>query len=330
MFLQDDFDVEGFRAFYNSTDNGRIDIEKAMSEGRTMRETLTTQNAEYLNNNHFIGKVYSEEDLQPSWYKNGQIQINEVYDASVPRETRVTSTMSSERTQQMGNNMTLVEMWKSRYPGAKYHVVDASGISQGIWERNDFPYERFFDDEVNKSVLDWHPSGKEPAMADASVQSRLDSTLGKKAIVVPPELEEKMKNDPELAEKVMGKIESFIQNHPTRPGRELSYLIALDENGDIAHFRVTGGGGHISGPSEAELRQFEEEQEAKREKKAQQEKENREYNLKVAEERKRLQEEIYNKQSAEAILQEQIVSNTKMSEIMAVYESGTFVDGRIL
>ena len=216
------------------------------------------------------------------------------------------------------------DMWKSRYPGAKYHVMDVSGISQGTWERNDFPYERFFDDEVDKSVLHWQPSGKEPTMADASVQSRLDSTLGKKAIVVPPELEEKMKNDPELAEKVMEKVESFIQNHPTRPGRVLSYLIALDENGDIAHFRVTGGGGHISGPSEAELRQFEEEQETKREKKAQQEKDNREYNLKVAEERKRLQEEIYNKQSAGAILQGQIVSNSKMSEIMAAYEAGTF------
>ena len=169
-------------------------------------------------------------------------------------------------------NQSFEEMWKSRYPGAKYHVMDASGISQGIWERKDFPAERFFDDELNESVLEWQPSGKEPAMADTSVQSRLDSTLGKKAIVVPPELEEKMKNDPELAEKVMGKVESFIQNHPTRPGRVLSYLIALDENGDIAHFRVTGGGGHISGPSEAELRQFEEEQEAKREKKVQQEK----------------------------------------------------------
>lgn len=227
-------------------------------------------------------------------------------------------------------NQSFEEMWKSRYPGAKYHVMDASGISQGIWERNDFPCEKFFDDELDKSILDWQPQGKEPDMADASVQSRLDSTLGKKAIVVPPELEEKMKNDPELAEKVMGKVESFIQNHPTRPGRVLSYLIALDENGDIAHFRVTGGGGHISGPSDAELRQFEEEQEAKREKKVQQEKENREYNLKVAEERKRLQEEIYNKQSAEAILQEQIVSNSKMSGIMAAYEAGTFVDGGII
>ena len=75
------------------------------------------------------------------------------------------------------------------------------------------------------------------------------------------------------------------------------------------------------------MRQFEEEQEAKREKKAQQEKENRENNLKVADERKRLQEEVYNRQSAEAILQEQMVSNSKITEIMAAYEAGTFVDG---
>lgn len=110
-FLQDDFDIEGFRAFYDSTDNGRIDIEKAMSEGRTMRETLTAQNAEYLNNNYFIRKVYSEEDLQPSWYKNGQIQLSEVYDPSVPSSTRITSTRGIERTNLVTNvkDMTLEE-----------------------------------------------------------------------------------------------------------------------------------------------------------------------------------------------------------------------------
>ena len=184
------------------------------------------------------------------------------------------------------------EMWKSRYTGAKYHVMNASSISQGTWERNDFPFENFFDDKVDETAFNFHPSDIDSAMTDMSVQSRLNSTLGKKAIIVPPELEEKMKNDPKLAEKVMGKVERFIQNHPTRPGRVLSYLIALDENGDIAHFRVTGEGGHISGPSESELRRFQEEQEAKREKKILQENENREYNLRVVEERKRLQLEL--------------------------------------
>ena len=128
-FLQDDFDIEGFREFYDSTDNGRIDIEKAMSEGRTMRETLTVQNAEYLNNNHFVGKVYSEEDLQPSWYKNGQVQINEVYDSSVPKETMVSSTINSVRTQPAGNNMTLIEMWKSAEAILQEQMISNSKIT---------------------------------------------------------------------------------------------------------------------------------------------------------------------------------------------------------
>ncbi|MDO5156781.1 MAG: hypothetical protein Q4D51_12530 [Eubacteriales bacterium] len=138
------------------------------------------------------------------------------------------------------------EMWKSKYPGAYYHVMDASKISQGVWERNDFPSEKFFQDKVDDSIGDWKPSGADLAMSDSSVQSRLNSTLGKKSIVVPPALEEKMKNDPELAKKVMNNVENFIATHPTRPGRILSYLISLDENGDIAHFRVTGGGGEIT------------------------------------------------------------------------------------
>ncbi|SCX96757.1 hypothetical protein [Butyrivibrio sp. INlla14] len=156
------------------------------------------------------------------------------------------------------------KMWTSRYPGAKYHVMDASKISQGVWERNDFPFEKFFEDNVDESILKWQPSGKDPAMADGSVQRRLNSTLGQKSIIVPPELEEKMKNDPALAQRVMDKVADFITYHPTRPGRICSYLISLDENGDIAHFRVTGGGGNISGPTKEEQRRFEEEQEEKR------------------------------------------------------------------
>ena len=198
---------------------------------------------------------------------------------------------------------------KAKYPGAKYHVMDASKISQGTWERNDFPFEKFFEDDIDESVLNWTPTGKDPDMVDSCVQARLDSTLGGKAIVVPPELEEKMKNNPELAQKVMDKVDSFIANHPTRPGRVLSYLIALDENGDIAHFRVTGGGGHISGPSEEELRQFEEEQKAKREKKAKQERENIERSQEAADERRRIQKEIYHRRSIEAVFNKQMLGS---------------------
>ena len=55
---------------------------------------------------------------------------------------------------------------------AKNNVMDASTMSQGVWERNDFPFEKFFEDDVDESVLNWKPMGQDPDMADSSVLSR--------------------------------------------------------------------------------------------------------------------------------------------------------------
>ena len=77
-------------------------------------------------------------------------------------------------------------------------------------------------------------------MLDPKVQAKINSTIGKKAIVVPPELEEKMKNDPELAKSVMAKVEGFFAEQDImNPNPRKGYLVALDENGDIAHACVT-------------------------------------------------------------------------------------------
>ncbi len=125
---------------------------------------------------------------------------------------------------------------------------------KAAWQRYDFPHEKFFSDKVDESVLDWKPSGADSNLTDASVQSRIDSTLGKKAIVVPPALEEKMKNDPALAQQVMAKVESFImKDQATLPsGRIYSCVIVLDGNGEIAHAAGrrqghTVGSDHIEG-----------------------------------------------------------------------------------
>ena len=136
--------------------------------------------------------------------------------------------------------MSFKDMWQARYPGGYYHVMDGSKISQGAWDRNDFPFERFFSDNVDESVLGWTPSGAEPSANSPEVQSRWGSTAGRKALIVPPALEEKMQNDPELAEKVMANVENFIATYPAVPG--CSYLIELDENGEISKYRVTSPG----------------------------------------------------------------------------------------
>ena len=74
-FMKDDFDIDGFRAYYNSTDNGKIDVEKALQEGRKLRDVLTEPYAEYINNTHFIGKVFTEQEMWDNW--NSQIEANQ-------------------------------------------------------------------------------------------------------------------------------------------------------------------------------------------------------------------------------------------------------------
>ena len=49
-----------------------------------------------------------------------------------------------------------------------------------------------------------------------------------------------MQKDLELAEKVMANVENFIATYPATPG--CSYLIELDENGEISKYRVTSLG----------------------------------------------------------------------------------------
>ena len=167
------------------------------------------------------------------------------------------------------SGISFKDMWQTRFPGAYYHVMDGYKISQGTWERLDFPHDDFFRNKVDESILDWKPTGPEPKMTDSSVQSRAVSTLGKKSIVVPPALEEKMKDDPTLAKQVMERVETFIAEKEAtkRPNRIRSYILVLDEEGEIAHTCITSGGG-VSGPTEAAQRQFEAEQEAKRRRRA--------------------------------------------------------------
>ena len=154
-------------------------------------------------------------------------------------------------------------MWQARFPGAYYNVMDTSKIDGSLWGRNDYPWDKYFSNNANASVLDWKPSGAEPAMLDPKVQAKINSTIGKKAIVVPPELEEKMKNDPELAKSVMAKVEGFIAEQDImNPNPRKGYLIALDENGDIAHACVTSEKMSVSSAEFIEARKAREEKHA--------------------------------------------------------------------
>lgn len=140
----------------------------------------------------------------------------------------------------------LEEGLKAQYPNLKYHVLDTSKINPSLWQRNDYPFELFFEDEINESVLDWKPASGEPSMLDAGVWARLNAARGNYAIVVPPVLEEKLEENPELSQRIMEKISTLIKEQDTVPGSMDSFTITLDHDGNISNYRLSGGGGEIT------------------------------------------------------------------------------------
>ena len=74
-FMKDDFDIEGFHEYYDTLVDGHIDIEKLKAEGKTLRDAFNEPYHDYINNTHFIGKVYTEQELRDEW--NAKIEANQ-------------------------------------------------------------------------------------------------------------------------------------------------------------------------------------------------------------------------------------------------------------
>ncbi len=136
-------------------------------------------------------------------------------------------------------NVSFKEMLKSKYPEAYYNVMDTSKIDGFLWGRNEYPWDKYFSNNVDDSVLNWKPSGAEPDMQSPAVRAKMNAMLGKISVVIPPELEERMKNNTELTQKVMERMDSFLLSNST-PGENEGFLMTFDENGEINHACVVG------------------------------------------------------------------------------------------
>lgn len=93
-FLSNKIDVADFKNYYSSTNNGIINFTEQKQEGESLRTITEAPYSKYLNNKSFVGHVYTENDLQPSWYKNGALKIETVYDPNVPTSTNIKSSIS--------------------------------------------------------------------------------------------------------------------------------------------------------------------------------------------------------------------------------------------
>lgn len=180
---------------------------------------------------------------------------------------------------ELQTNSTFEEMFQStveKYFGNGqifYQIFDASSISRENWTHNDFPYEKFLQKDVDESVLSWKPTRNNPSQLNSEVQSKLTAMLGKNSIVIPPELNEKMKTDSALRKKVIANIEKVYKFHTqpvkfTMPGvkeygtKIFGSVTILNNEGEVENCVVTSGG-TIMGPDEETLKQIELEQKRK-------------------------------------------------------------------
>ena len=94
------------------------------------------------------------------------------------------------------------------------HVGNAN-ISSGNWQRNDFPFWKYFDKNTSADALnDWKPEGANPSQMRSDLQRNYNSVgSGRIAILVPESLQQKMDADPEYARQIMAKLQAWKEDY---------------------------------------------------------------------------------------------------------------------
>lgn len=156
-----------------------------------------------------------------------------------------------------------------------YDVVTHVGntnVSSANWQRNDFPFWKYFDKNASADCLnDWQPKGANPPLTDAHIQQGLGSIgIGKMAILIPEELQAKMDADEEYAREIMAKVQKWKEDYDRRDnalaasyGYDVAqfqagknYCLQLDENGDVVNATVSGSGGRITQSSDEMVKAY--------------------------------------------------------------------------
>lgn len=129
-----------------------------------------------------------------------------------------------------------------KYGKITYHTGDISTFSN--WERNDFPVAELFKEHANIGALaKWSPTDKAIFTTgfEDSVQDSLKSISdGSRAVMIHPEIQNKMDHNPEYANEIYNKIDTYFQkdimiNESILPGctQGIIQFVSIDSYGNI-------------------------------------------------------------------------------------------------
>lgn len=224
----------------------------------------------------YMGESYQER-LSKITDKNVANAFREAYAKKMAGSTDYISTISKAYSTGKAGATNFVDAFP------QYNVVTHVGnadISTGCWQRNDFPFWKYFQKNTSADALnDWKPVGANPPQTRSDLQRNYGSVgAGQMAILIPESLQQKMDADPAYARQIIAKLQEWKEDYDRwdntgaasygynvaefQAGK--SYVFNLDENGDVKNCTVTGSGGRLVGPTKEEQEQFKAEQEAKR------------------------------------------------------------------
>ncbi len=94
------------------------------------------------------------------------------------------------------------------------HVGNAD-IPSWKWQRNDFPFWKYFQKNTSADALnDWEPKGENPSQLRPDLQRNYGSIgAGKIAVLMPDSLKEKMDADPAYARQIVAKLQAWKEDY---------------------------------------------------------------------------------------------------------------------
>lgn len=163
--------------------------------------------------------------------------------------------------------VTPEDMLKSKYPNAVYHVFDASS---SYWKtRTDYPHYLLYQnsDKAKEVLTNWQPEGENPFygskdgrfIAPKEIHALGSVPPGSKAVVIHPDVQAKMEEDPEYAKEIIERIDAWFKFDIARNnavsgrvdyGSTMSQSVAIGKDGNIVNAQSsTAGGGFTQSSS---------------------------------------------------------------------------------
>ena len=170
------------------------------------------------------------------------------YDMTVHAVSQSTGGLRTESVEEV-KTPSLESMLKTKYPGLAYHVFDAS---TSYWRsRNDYPHYMLYDQNCDTSILEnWQPSGENPFygsidgqfIAPKEIHALGNVPPGSKAVVIHPDVQKRMEEDPEYAYEIMATIDNWFaydvaRNESIMPGSTVGMCqaVAIGKDGTIVN-----------------------------------------------------------------------------------------------